>query len=124
MSDIQTMLGKLIPEDAEVQRDAIHIAVIPVLCNGWDFQPGQPITVRERGTYFEAVPMLPSRKPVAIIDPFLPAPVKSGTSCFAFVYPNTVTGMRHHWQHPAFPDPAPADDVSYSDDSCRGCYDE
>jgi hypothetical protein len=42
---------------------------------------------------------------IGIVDPFLDQPVRPGEEFWVFVYPNTITGMRHYWQHPAFANP-------------------
>ncbi len=38
------------------------------------------------------------------IDPYLEESVKPGEWCYLFLYPNTVTSLRHEWTHPAFLD--------------------
>lgn len=89
-------LGKLI--ESPQQRDAIHIAVAPVVAVG-KLWPGQDIGFVEPGNT-EKVAMATS--PVGIVDPFLKAPLFDGQRFWMFLYPQTVTGMRHEWQHPAF----------------------
>lgn len=39
-----------------------------------------------------------------IVDPYLTAPVPAGSRFWLFLYPNTVTGLRHVWTHPNFPE--------------------
>lgn len=97
MSDTQSKIGKLL-EDGE-QRDAIHVAVAPVLVGAGRMDPGEPAGLDEHG---RAVLPQGSLKPVGIIDPFLASPVYGGDRCWLFLYPQTVTDMRHHWTHPAF----------------------
>lgn len=107
MSDVP--LGKII--DAAAQRDAIHIAIAPVVAIERMY-PGDAIGLvvgssEKVGRAF---------KPIGIVDPFLPKYVDPGERFFMFLYPQTVTGMRHHWQHPAFADaPTPAPSRSMPD---------
>ena len=46
--------------------------------------------------------------PVGIVDPFLKEPVEPGERFYIFLFPNTVTGLRHVWTHPAFMTRPPA----------------
>jgi hypothetical protein len=90
-------LGKLI--ETPQQRDAIHVAVAPVVAVG-KLYPGQDIGFVEAGDT-EKVGTHSTRM-IGIVDPFLKSPVFDGQRFWMFVYPQTVTGMRHEWQHPAF----------------------
>ncbi len=96
MSEPQTMLGKLIEGDAG--RDAIHIAVAPVIA-GVKLMPGDHIGFSDGGT--ETVAANVSKR-IGIVDPFLPKAVQPGERFFMFLYPNTITALRHVWTHPAF----------------------
>ena len=87
-------LGKPAPSDAE--RDAVHIAVIPVVVEE-DVFPGQRLRVA-------ALTALPSPTGNAIADPWLSGKVPAGTRVWAFMDPNTITNLRHHWTHPSVPD--------------------
>lgn len=91
-------LGELI--DAGQQRDAIHIAIAPVIA-AEKLSPGQDIGFvgddRER--------VGASSQPIGIVDPFLKRMVYPEQRFFMFLFPQTVTGMRHHWEHPAFGPP-------------------
>jgi hypothetical protein len=86
-------LGQLI--DGDAFRDAVHVAVAPVAA-AQDLQPGWHVGLHENGT------ALLSNKPIGIVDPFLTVGPKMGERFYLFLYPNTVTGMRHMWIHPAF----------------------
>jgi hypothetical protein len=85
-------LGKII--EGEQQRDAIHIAVAPVVA-ARRIKPGQHIGLV--GGLAE-----PSKTPIGVADPYLTAAIIPGQRFWLFLYPNTVTGMRHHWAHPNF----------------------
>ena len=101
MSSHEVKLGEFIHGDAS--RDAVHVAVLPVIADG-SYKPGTPVgfspgsseEVRGAGVML-----------VGIIDPFLKRSVKSGERCWMFLFPNTVTGMRHCWSHPDVPDETP-----------------
>jgi hypothetical protein len=88
-------VGKLI--DGEAHRDAIHVAVFPAFCD-CDLQPGDHVGLvpgtRDR--------VSPSARPIGIVDPFLTQTVRTGEQFYVFLYPGTVTGLRHVWTHPAF----------------------
>lgn len=100
MSNEDTLraLGKLIPEGADAQRDAVHIAVAPVVADEV-LQPGDRVAfvagshkrVRRFGTT------------IGIIDPFLSDSVQPGQTCWLYLNPGSITSLRHDWTHPAFP---------------------
>jgi hypothetical protein len=110
MSDPQTKLGQLIEEGA--QRDAIHIAVAPVIAST-KLQPGDHIGFVESNQ--EAVG--PSASPIGIVDPFLKGVVQKGQRFWMFLYPNTITALKHVWAHPAFIDAVPQRDPKGDSDA-------
>lgn len=91
-------LGKLI--DGVAFRDAIHVAVIPRNASEM-LRPGQRVGLigdTEAG---------PSAECIGIVDPYLTDVVPKGRAFWLCILPNTVTGMRHHWEHPQFDNLAP-----------------
>lgn len=88
-------MGRII--DSDVQRDAVHVAIAPVHAEERVF-PGQRVGLRA-GTGDVADP---GAEPVGIVDPFLSHPVDAGNRFWLFLFPETVTGLRHEWSHPAF----------------------
>jgi hypothetical protein len=80
------------------QPDAIHIAVAPVVA-AVRLQPGQHIG-------FVSVDTVgPTRENIGIVDPYLTQAVKPGERFWMFLYPYTITSLRHEWSHPAMPTP-------------------
>lgn len=99
MSDKSTpTLGKLL--EADQPRDAIHIAIAPVVAVDKVF-PGQQIGFVKEGD-FENVRVTATAAPIGIADPFLTQPVFPGQRFWMFLFPNTITSLRHDWTHPAF----------------------
>lgn len=96
MSELK--LGQIITD--EQQRDAIHVAVVPIVAAEY-LKPGDPIGRIDGDLFGEC------HEPIGVVDPFLKQGVEPGQKCWLFLYPNTVTGMRHHWEHPAFPSSMP-----------------
>jgi len=88
-------LGKLI--ESEQHRDAIHVAVAPVVA-AEKLYPGQDIGFTEDSTVF----VERCDKPIGIVDPYLKSPVYPDQSFWMFLYPETITSLRHEWTHPAF----------------------
>jgi hypothetical protein len=86
--------------DATAARDAIHLAVEPVvagatLCAGDHVGPGLD------GLYTNASDVAP----LGIVDPFLMRRVRPGERFWLVVYPRQITSLRHVWSHPSFPEP-------------------
>ena len=92
-------LGKLIT-DGDRRRDAIHIAVAPVTARE-TLKPGQHIGFVPVGQ-IETVGMVDAERQIGLVDPFLTETVQPGQRFWLFLYPNTVTSLRHVWTHPAF----------------------
>ena len=86
-------LGQLITD--KQQRDAIHVAVAPVVA-GMTLMPGEHIQFSDDGT------VVVGSDPIGIVDPYLTTPVNKGETFWLFLYPQTVTSLRHDWTHPAF----------------------
>jgi len=95
-TDALETLGTII--DATQKRDAIHLAVEPVVA-GERLHPGDHITI-ENGV---ASPTVVGAG-LGIVDPFLPKPVERGQRFWFVMYPRQVRSLRHVWTHPAFPD--------------------
>ena len=92
MSDSQFLIGKIIAGTGEP--DAIHIAIMPVVSSE-TLSPGQHIgLIDKQNVSVRAV------KYHGIVDPFLTKDVIPGQNFYMFLYPNTITGLRHVWTHP------------------------
>jgi hypothetical protein len=86
-------IGKIIR--TERYRDAIHIAVAPMTA-AERLNPGQHVGLLPDGRAGIAA------KSIGIVDPFLSDYVEPGEKFWIFMYPNTITSLRHEWVHPAF----------------------
>lgn len=92
MSDLK--LGQIITTPQH--RDAIHIAVAPM-------KAGEHLTVGQRVCIADGKAVGEVRgAAIGIVDPFLIGNVRTGQTFWLFLFPNTVTGLRHEWTHPAF----------------------
>jgi hypothetical protein len=91
------------------ERDAIHIAIFPAIVDEDCLRAGQPVRLVYGKTNHVAAEDYFCDKAIGIIDPFLPQAARLGDRVWAFLKPNSVTGMRHHWALPAIDNPpAPA----------------
>lgn len=90
-------LGSLLNPAAENNRDAIHIAIAPV-CATMKLHAGQGIGFVHDNPYDVGL----VSHPIGIVDPFLQQPIYPGDVFYMFLYPNTITSLRHEWTHPAF----------------------
>lgn len=95
MSDIKSLgIGKIIT--MEHHRDAIHCAIAPVVA-GEDLKPGTHVGISESGKAYR------SSDKIGVVDPFLDhSRVRAGETFWLFLYPGTITSLRHEWTHPAF----------------------
>lgn len=97
MSDLH--LGRIIIHTTAA-RDAIHIAVAPVVAANL-LPPAAHVGLITQGGDVLATNTA-SRK-IGVVDPFLRNAVKAGERFWLFLYPNTITALRHEWVHPDFP---------------------
>lgn len=97
---MEPVFGQLIK--GEVQRDAIHVACVPVVAME-TLVPGQFIVLCEN-TEDQVKPALRDSLGMGIVDPFLTQKVYAGDRFWCWLKLGTVTGMRHHFEHPLFPD--------------------
>lgn len=96
MKDTVAMLGKLV--EGPVERDAVHIAVVPMVA-GEMLTRGDPIGILRDGTAGYGA------TPIGVVDPFLPHDVAKGQTFWLFLNPGSITSLRHEWTHPAFDTP-------------------
>lgn len=94
-TDALDTLGFII--DHTAQRDAIHLAVEPVVAGEWMI-PGQNVVIEDGKAVSAKV-----GAGVGIVDPFLMKPVKPGERFWLVLMPRTIRSLRHVWEHPAFP---------------------
>lgn len=92
----QPNLGHLCDDTAK--RDAVHIAVAPTVAP-CDLLPGQHV---------DATGLPDKSRAVGIVDPYHVGGIGKGQRFWLFLYPGTVTSLRHDWEHPAFVAPATA----------------
>ena len=100
MSDTLGKLGRVITGTAE--RDAIHIAVAPVIA-GERLSPGFHVCMIGDEAFAAG------RDLVGIVDPFLLVDVEPGQRFWLYLYPGSITSLRHEWTHPAFPTTSPSE---------------
>lgn len=105
MSQEIVPLGKKITEPHPA-RDAVHVAVEPVVAGANGLFPGDRVCVvgTDDATGLLVVGYDPNGKEVGILDPFLTDQLQKGDRVYLCCFPNTVTGIKHVWQHPDFPD--------------------
>jgi len=95
----QTKLGMIL-EGLPPGRDAIHVAIAPVIA-GEDLLPGQHVGFLE-GRPLDEVYLTHEAPKIGIVDPFLTVKVFRGQRFWVCLYPGRTTSLRHVWTHPAF----------------------
>lgn len=120
----QTQVGRILTQ--EEPRDAIHIALAPVIAHE-RLEPGTHVGIvvpanlevadkPKRRVVWAGKETEPSTMPrvgktgtvdcdklIGIIDPILRVAVEKEQICWLWLYPQTITSLRHNWSHPAFP---------------------
>lgn len=95
--DSTPQLGQLV-DACEKRRDAVHIAVAPMTA-AVKLRPGEHVGFAKPDSFEFAAA---GDEPIGIVDPFLTADVEPGQRFWLFLYPGSITGLRHVWTHPAF----------------------
>lgn len=72
------------------ERDAIHIAVAPIIATQ-RLEPGYHVGIEGN-----------LQNPIGIVDPFLNTVVEIGEKFWLYLFPGSITSLRHDWTHPAF----------------------
>ncbi len=95
-------IGKIIPQEAQAFRDAIHIAILPCTA-GTDLPVGAHVGLVPWAEYVSGKdPVIGwCDDPFGVVDPFLKEGVKAGERFFLWIYPDTITSLRHVWSLPA-----------------------
>lgn len=107
--DAVATMGTILTDDVG-GRDAVHVAVIAATAAG-KLTPGQHVGFKS-GAAPEPVdtdePIVgASDDPIGIVDPFLEGMVEKGQRFWLYLYPRTITSLRHNWTHPRFGDLKP-----------------
>lgn len=80
----------------KMERDAIHTAILQVKA-AEPLVQGTTVKLDEIGNAIHCR----REEAIGIVDPFLTGAVEVGDKCWVFIFPGTVTGMRHHFTLPA-----------------------
>ena len=96
-TDALDILGRVITEDDQIGRDAIHLAVEPVVA-GQTLHAGMEVGRRADGTFgYSNI-----TKTLGIVDPFIRDVIQIGEKFLLVIYPRQITTLRHVWEHPEF----------------------
>lgn len=87
-------LGALLNGDE--QRDAIHIALLPVIMGSDRVPGGTPVRIGKDGRAYECL----RHASIGIVDPFIVGFVDAGDKVYVLLNPYTITSLRHEWTHP------------------------
>lgn len=84
-------------------KDAVHVAIVPIQVGSHGLTVGSPVKI-EGG---KAVSTPSAYHAVGILDPFLVREIgrdfELGQWVWLCLFPKTIKGLRHVWEHPAFP---------------------
>lgn len=100
MKDAVATMGAILPDDVS-GRDAVHVAVISAKAS-IDHEPGEHVGMIDGSDL--SVFASATTATIGIVDPFLMQTVRQGQRFWLYLYPRTITSLRHHWTHPAFKD--------------------
>lgn len=100
-TDALETLGMIIGPNEK--RDAIHLAVEPVVASHW-MNPGDHVRFVHGSKL--SVEVVDRKDAIGMVDPFLHGEVEKGERFWLVVYPREITSLRHVWTHPAFEEEA------------------
>lgn len=104
--DAVATMGTILTDDVG-GRDAVHVAVIAATAAG-KLTPGQHVGFKSGAAPEPKDTGEPivgtSDDPIGIVDPFLEGMLQPGQRFWLYLYPRTITSLRHNWTHPRFED--------------------
>lgn len=87
--------------DNQGERDAIHLAVEPVIA-ATTLSPGEHVGIKDGKAVSGRFRKNKDVKMLGIVDPFLKMDIVAGEKFWLVVYPRQITSLRHVWAHPDF----------------------
>lgn len=81
------------------ERDAVHIAVIPVIA-AEPLVPGDSVCLVEGESI--TVKRCYADVRLGVVDPFITSNIEPGDEFYLFLEPGSITSLRHNWEHSAF----------------------
>ena len=98
--DAANAIGSVLPKGHQFTRDAIHVAVMPVIAGEDYMHRGDKVKIKFGTTNVVLSDEYNDDDYLGIIDPFLPErTIREGDAIFVFLRPGTITGLRHEWTH-------------------------
>ncbi len=94
-------------------RDAVHVAIVPA-CANEQLISGTPVRIT-RDNKAQSCRVIDA---VGIVDPFRAQDnllVSQGEWFWLCLYPKTISGLRHVWDHPCFPKAEVAPEIKLAD---------
>lgn len=85
------------PAKPNAEKDAVHIAVIPMIANEILF-PGQHVGIVDK----DKTKVGHSDKPIGIVDPFRTSNIFPESRVWILLYQNSISSLRHERTHPDF----------------------
>ena len=94
-----TNIGRNIAENERVDRDAIHVAVLPCFVDSESMAPGERVKL-VYGTNDRIISSsYDDQNCIGVVDPFIPDwSIDKGARVYVFLKPGLVSGMKHVWE--------------------------
>jgi len=99
------------PPASDAVRDAVHVAIVPLICGDNYLYAGMSVKLAY-GTTDTAIKCDDvyndgKIESIGVVSPFLKDReiIRKGDRFWCMLNPGTVTGMKHHWEHPLFDSP-------------------